>query len=164
MAWGRLGGILGWVMDMKVLVSACLMGVGCRYDGRACEELRLPEGVEAVPFCPEVYGGLTTPRPPAEIVGGRVLTREGADVTEAFVRGAEEAARLCQRMGIRLAVLKDKSPSCGAGWIHDGKFGGGLVEGWGYTARRLREIGCRVVPASKAEAFWKTLDGTGDMG
>ncbi len=137
-------------MDVKIMVSACLMGIKCRYDGRATDDMRFPAGVEPVPFCPEVYGGLTTPRRPSEIVDGRVMSDAGEDVTAQYERGAEEAVALCRRLGIRVAVMQDRSPSCGAGIVHNGRFDGGLTEGDGVAARRLKEAGVRVIPASKA--------------
>ena len=112
---------------MNILVSACLLGVSCRYDGgaNACpallEALRAG-GHTAVPVCPEVYGGLPTPRPPAERQGCRVTTCTGADVTAAYQKGADTAVRLAALTGCTAAVLKANSPSCGAGTIYDGSF------------------------------------------
>lgn len=139
---------------MKLLVSACLLGLGCRYDGRAKENatvLELTGSHTLIPFCPEIYGGLSTPREPSEIRGGRVLTKTGEDVTMQFEKGACEALRLAQTLGCTGAILQDRSPSCGVGWIHDGTFLGGLVEGDGLTARLLLQAGLRVLPASRAD-------------
>ena len=137
---------------MKILVSACLLGVYCRYDGSA----KLDEAVKAlaerhtlIPFCPEIYGGLPTPREPSEIRGGKVFTRSGRDVTAEYEKGAAEALRVARMLGCECALLQDRSPSCGIGRVHNGLFDGGLVEGDGVTARLMREAGIRLVPASQ---------------
>ena len=127
---------------MTVLVSACLLGVPCRYDGQSkrhplAQELCRRHRV--IPVCGEIFGGLPTPRPPAEICGQRVVTREGADVTAAYRRGAEAA------------VLKERSPSCGSGAVYDGTFSGTLTAGWGAAAGLLREQGIRVLGESRLE-------------
>jgi uncharacterized protein YbbK (DUF523 family) len=138
---------------MKILVSACLLGVACRYDGNAAPNeavVRLMQDHALTPFCPEIYGGLPTPREPAEIRDGRAYTRSGADVTDAFQKGAREALRLAKLLGCDCAVLQDRSPSCGCGFIYDGRFTGALTEGDGVTAKLLKINGIRVVPASRA--------------
>ena len=132
----------------KILVSACLLGVPCRYDGCSvpCEKaLELVKTAQAVPVCPEILGGLPTPRVPAERVGDRVLNREGADVTEAYRRGAEQALYLCRLFGCKTAVLKSRSPSCGCREIYDGTFTGHRVPGMGMTAQLLSQAGVRVL-------------------
>ena len=125
---------------MNVLVSACLMGFGCRYDGGvrrlSCLDA-LGERHVLIPVCPEVMGGLPTPRPPSEIRDGRVITRDGRDVTQAFLRGAQEAARLAQACGCGCALLKERSPSCGSHFVYDGTFTGTVVPGQGMTAALL---------------------------
>lgn len=125
---------------MKLLISACLLGCRCRYDG-ASKTHPLVDQLAAhhtlVPVCPEQLGGLATPRPPAERRGALVVTREGGDVTEQYRRGAEEALKLCRALGCQAAVLKARSPSCGHGAIYDGTFSGTLVPGDGVTAELL---------------------------
>lgn len=167
---------------MKVLVSACLLGEPVRYDGRASQtaaEARLQTWVEAgwvVPFCPECAGLLPTPRPPAEIQNGtgldviegrsRVMTAAD-DVSTAFLRGAEAALRTCQRFGIRVAVLKERSPSCGSGKIYDGSFSGVLRDGDGVTTALLKSHGIQVFGESQvelAEAAIMELSLTHDQG
>ena len=110
---------------MNILVSACLLGVRCRYDGASRPNeavLRLMEQHTLIPVCPEQLGGLATPRPPAERQGDAVRTQSGADVTEQYRRGAEEALGLCRLYGCQAAVLKERSPSCGCAGIYDGTF------------------------------------------
>ncbi|NLI53729.1 MAG: DUF523 domain-containing protein [Clostridiales bacterium] len=130
-----------------VLVSACLLGLCCRYDGKAQANervLALAASRPAIPVCPEQLGGLATPRSPAERSEARVVTRGGEDVTEAFARGARESLRLARLFGCRAAVLKANSPSCGSGQIYDGSFSGRLVPGDGLTAALLKENGIAV--------------------
>ncbi len=141
---------------MNILVSACLMGVKVRYDGGGA----LNEAVQSlmdrhhlIPVCAEVFGGLTTPRVPAERAGGRVIARNGQDVTEAYQRGAEEISRLAALYGCTWAILKERSPSCGHGRIYDGSFTGTLTEGNGVLAERLIEMGLRVVGESELPAL-----------
>ncbi len=135
----------------KILISACLLGVGCRYDGahkENTEVLQLMDKYELIPFCPEIYGGLPTPRTPSERVGDSVMMRDGTDVTENYRRGAEEAYRICVRYGITVALLKERSPSCGRGQIYDGSFTGRLTERDGVTAEHLISHGIRVIGES----------------
>ncbi|MFB6375481.1 MAG: DUF523 domain-containing protein, partial [Bradymonadaceae bacterium] len=143
-----------------ILVSACLLGESVRYDGTdnrvpssVLERWRLDDRV--VPFCPEVAGGLSTPRPPAEIVGGdgfdvldgeaRVETDQGRDVTDEFERGARGALEAARRAGARVAVLKDGSPSCGSNYVYDGTFSDEKnTGGRGVTAALLARHDVRV--------------------
>lgn len=134
----------------KILVSACLLGEPCKYSGGSNYNQDVIDLLErlnagAVPVCPEVLGGLPTPRTPAEIQDGRVVTADGRDVTEAFVRGAQKALLAAKENGCSLAVLKERSPSCGCGEIYDGSFSGRLISGDGMTARLLRQAGIPVV-------------------
>lgn len=141
---------------MSILVSACLLGLSCRYNGKAKPNdavLQLAKAHELVPFCPEIYGGLATPREPSEIRNGRVVTSSGADVTSAFEKGAQEALLLAQALGCTCAVLMDRSPSCGSGVIHDGTFTDGLTQGDGITAALLKKHGIRVVNASDVSSL-----------
>ena len=140
---------------MVYLISACLLGLPCRYDGAArpmSEEVaQLKERATLIPVCPEVLGGLPTPRPPAEIRGKRVINREGRDVTEEYLRGAREVARLVRQFGADGVFLKDKSPSCSTDGIYDGSFTGTLVPGEGVTAAYLRTLGIPVFPETGPE-------------
>ena len=136
---------------MNILVSACLLGLSCRYDGQSKPNAGIEELMERyhlIPVCGEVFGGLPTPRTPAERVGERVMTRDGADVTAQYRHGAEEVLRLAKLYGCTVAVLKERSPSCGSGEIYDGTFTGSLTEGWGVTAELLRDNGIRVLGES----------------
>lgn len=129
---------------MKYVVSGCLAGLACRYDGasKPCEAVRrlVADGI-AVTACPESLSGLPVPRPPCEQRNGRVVMRTGEDVTEAFERGAERAMRIVREYGCTAAILKARSPSCGFGEIYDGSFTGATCAGEGVWARRLREAG-----------------------
>ncbi|WP_207062949.1 DUF523 domain-containing protein [Motiliproteus sp. SC1-56] len=143
----------------KILVSRCLLGEPVRYDGRGapCRAPQLEqwrrEG-RLIAVCPELAGGLACPRPPAEVQGAdggavltgeaRVLTQSGQNLTDAFLRGANAALDLCRQHGIRLALLKARSPSCGATDTYDGSFSGRLLPGVGVTAARLRRAGIQV--------------------
>lgn len=145
-------------MGTKYIISACLAGVGCRYDGDARSNARVEELVRsglALPICPEQLGGLPTPRPPAEIHGGdgydvlagkaRVINDRGEDVTLAYIRGAREALHLARLVGATEAILKGRSPSCGRDLIYDGTFQRRLRCGWGVTAACLENAGIRVL-------------------
>ena len=139
---------------MRILISACLLGCRCRYDGASKPQpwLEALAGRHTlVPVCPEQLGGLATPRPPAERRGGRVVTREGGDVTAQYRRGAEEALRLCRLLGCEAALLKERSPSCGSGTVYDGTFTGTLTAGDGVTAALLRAHSIPVYGESQIE-------------
>lgn len=141
-------------MKKKALISACLLGVECRYDGGSNklpdEKLsKLKEEYELIPVCPECYGGLTTPRVPSERVGDRVLSKTGTDVTAEFTRGAQAALYLAVLFGADTAILKENSPSCGSGTIYDGSFSGTLISGDGAAAQLLKENGVTVLGESK---------------
>lgn len=131
-----------------ILVSACLLGHPCRYDGRA----KAYPGVQALarryilyPICPEVAGGLLTPRPPAERQGETVRTADGQDLTAAYRQGAACAVAMAAAHHIRLAILKAKSPSCGSGQIYDGSFSRSLIPGQGVAAEALQAAGVLVL-------------------
>ncbi len=127
---------------MRLLISACLLGCRCRYDGASKAQplaAALAKQHELVPVCPEQLGGLATPRPPAERRGDRVVTEAGADVTAQYRRGAEEALVLYQMLGCDAAVLKERSPSCGHGQIYDGTFTGTLTRRDGVTWELLAQ-------------------------
>ena len=138
----------------KLLVSACLLGTPCRYDGRSKADARiqaLAEKYELVPVCPEELGGLPTPREPSERQGERIVMRSGRDVTAEYRRGAEAALALCLQNGCKAAVLKEKSPSCGCGQVYDGTFSRRLIEGDGVTAELLKAHGVAVYVESGAK-------------
>lgn len=134
-----------------ILVSACLCGVNCKYNGKNNlneEMLELLKRGEALLICPEQMGGLETPRNPSEIkvINGeiKVFMNDGRDVTENYKRGAKEVLRLAKELNIKKAILKKKSPSCGCGEIYDGTFSGNLVSGNGITAALLLENGIEI--------------------
>ena len=128
----------------KYLISACLCGENCRYDGGSFDYPALrklaEEGV-ALPYCPEHRGGLPIPRKPCEIVGDKVLAADGTDCTVEYTRGAEGALALCREHGITAAILKESSPSCGSTRIYDGTHTGVKIPGMGVAARLLAENG-----------------------
>lgn len=134
------------------LVSACLLGVACRYDGCSKPDMRLCASAarrKFVAVCPECLGGLPIPRTPSErdmtAPSPRVVSRDGEDRTAAFELGAAKVVTIAQEKGCKLAVLKSKSPSCGCHAIYDGSFSGVLVPGKGVTAQRLHEAGVTVI-------------------
>lgn len=136
-------------MKDALLISACLLGTNCKYNGgnNALPPERLAaleERFRLVPVCPEQAGGLPTPRLPSERRGERVVNRAGEDVTEAFRRGAELALETALWEGCRLALLKERSPSCGSGRIYDGSFTGTVIPGDGVTAEMLKKSGLTV--------------------
>jgi uncharacterized protein YbbK (DUF523 family) len=160
----------------KVLVSSCLLGEPVRYDGSAALSSHpvlsrwIAEG-RVVPFCPEIAAGLPTPRAPMEIASGdggavlqgiaRVVDPKGHTATEAFIAGAAETVALCQRHGIHVAVLKERSPSCGSHWIYDGTFTGRVVQGQGVVTAALRAAGISVYSEAQwdqAEFFLSNLE------
>ena len=139
---------------MRILVSACLLGVGCRYDGQSNQLPQLEQLMKkhtCIPVCPEIFGGLPTPRVPAERQGNKVLTRDGQDVTENFIRGTAEVLRLADLYHCKAALLKERSPSCGSGQIYDGTFTKTLTEGDGLTAQMLKKKGITVYGESQIQ-------------
>lgn len=127
---------------MRILVSACLLGLCCRYDGQSKQNervLALTEQHELIPVCPEQLGGLPTPRAPAEIRNGRVINNQGRDVTAQYEKGATETLRLYDLLRCDCALLKARSPSCGAEQVYDGAFSGTLVPGQGIAAKLLSQ-------------------------
>ncbi len=137
-------------MREKVIISACLLGVNCKYDGgnNSLPEdtiVKLTEKYELIPVCPECYGGLTTPRTPSERLDGKVVSKTGVDVTEQFDKGADAALYLARLFDVKTAILKANSPSCGSGTIYDGTFTGTLAAGDGVTAELLKAHGIKVI-------------------
>lgn len=137
-------------MKEKAIISACLLGINCKYDGGnnalAAETLkRLKEKYELIPVCPECYGGLTTPRVPSERRDGGVFSKTGSDVTLQFEKGAAAALELARLFGAETAILKENSPSCGSGTVYDGSFSGVLTEGDGVTAELLKKHGIKII-------------------
>ena len=142
----------------KILISACLIGDKCKYDGHTNytpEYQKLLEKYELVPFCPEVEGGLPTPRKPSERKGDRVINNVGKDVTKQFQAGAEKALNICKYLNIKIAVLKENSPSCGSNKIYDGNFKNKLIKGEGVTTELLRKNGITVYTESQIEELLK---------
>ena len=144
-------------MKEKLLISACLIGQNVKYNGtnNLIDLTLLEKKYELIPFCPEVEGGLPTPRPPSEIVSYtplRLINIEGRDVTNEFTLGAKKALTLVKEQKIRKALLKANSPSCSSALVYDGSFCGRLVEGRGVTTLFLEEIGVEVFDENSK--FW----------
>lgn len=140
----------------NLLISACLLGVECKYSGgsnalpeETIEKLRTR--YRLIPVCPETAGGLPTPRDPSERLGERVVSCRGVDVTAQFKKGAEAALTLARRYGCTTALMKEHSPSCGRGLIYDGSFSGKLVKGDGCAAELLKAAGVSVVGENMTE-------------
>jgi len=131
-----------------ILVSACLLGINCQYNGEndLTEKLLefLKDKGKFVAVCPEVLGGLPIPRDGAEIVGNKVKTAKGKDVTKQFLKGAKSVLKIAKENNVKIAILKAKSPSCGSGWIYDGTFSRNLIKGDGITAALLKKNGIKV--------------------
>ena len=147
-----------------ILISACLLGASCRYDGGSKPVLSveaLMGRYQLVPICPEQLGGLPTPREPSERQGNTVVMRSGTDVTAQYRRGAEQALHLAQVFGCKKAVLKERSPSCGSGEIYDGTFSGHLTSGDGVTAELLKANGIEVFGESEIETLLEAAEESG---
>ena len=133
---------------MKILVSGCLLGEKCKYNGGSNYSEKVAEyikGHEVISVCPECLGGLPTPRVPAEIVNGVVTNREGKNVDAEFRKGAKIALEIAKKEKIDLAILQSRSPSCGVKQIYDGTFSGTRIDGQGVFARLLNENGFKMI-------------------
>ena len=145
-------------MKEPLLISACLLGTACRYDGKSQKHPQIDKLLaryHVVPVCPEQLGGLPTPRSASERQGELVISKNGADVTAEYRRGAEQTLQLARLFGTELAVLKARSPSCGSGRIYDGAFSGQLVDGDGVTAELLKANGIQVLDESRLDQLLK---------
>ena len=135
---------------MKIMVSACLLGQNCKYNGGnnySEKVIKFTEGHEVIPVCPEVAGGLPVPRIPCEIVNGEVVNRAGENKDREFREGAEKCLRLAEEQQIGMAILQPRSPSCGVSQIYDGSFSGRLIDGSGVFASMLIQNGYKVIDA-----------------
>lgn len=132
----------------KILVSSCLLGLNCRYDGGNNYSKEVEEflkNYEVIPICPEIMGGLPTPRTPSERQADRVINKEGKDVTEQYEKGARECLFLAQKYDVKKALLKLRSPSCGSKEIYDGTFSHTIIEGDGVAAELFKKNGIEVI-------------------
>ena len=139
---------------MKIIVSACLLGENCKYSGGnnySEKVIRFLEGHEVIPVCPEVLGGLPTPRVPAEIVDGVVTNAQGVSVDREFRLGAEKALEIARREQAELAILQSRSPSCGTKQIYDGTFSGQKIPGQGIFAAMLKNAGIPILDLEDIE-------------
>lgn len=130
------------------LCSACLLGINCRYNHEPlnCEKvLQLAKSEILIPVCPEQLGGMPTPREPVEQLDDKIITQSGKDLTKHYLYGAEQVLKIAQLFGIKEAILKQKSPSCGCGKIYDGTFSDKIIPGDGVTVKLLKEHGIKVI-------------------
>ncbi|MBR0294838.1 MAG: DUF523 domain-containing protein [Bacilli bacterium] len=144
----------------KILISACLVGDNVKYDGTNNKSSLIDEllkDFELIPFCPEVEGGLSIPRDKSERLGERVVSEKGRDVTRQFSFGAEMAYNICLYLGIKVAILKETSPSCGVHEIYDGRFTHRKIKGRGYTTEYLEQKGIKVISENEIEDFLKEI-------
>lgn len=140
----------------KILISACLVGDKVKYDGKSNYNPKIQqllEKYELVPFCPEVEGGLPTPRHPAERIKDKVITDDGRDVTFQYEKGAELCYNICMYLGIKTAILKKNSPSCGSNEIYDGTFSHKVIKGDGVTAALLKRKGINVITEDEIDTL-----------
>ena len=137
-----------------ILVSACLLGINCKYDGDNNKNENVKkylEGKQFIIVCPEQLGGLTTPRVPSEIIKGsytdvyKVISKDGTDVTENFIKGAKESLKIAKMYNCKEAILKEGSPSCGSCKVYDGTFSGTKINGMGITAALLKKEGLKIL-------------------
>ncbi len=143
---------------MKIMVSACLLGDNVKYDGtnNYNEELvNFLKDYEIIKICPEVFGGLSTPRDPSEIQGDKVINNKGIDVTEYFIRGANKALDIAIKNNIKVAILKKNSPSCGSNTIYDGTFTHTLTTGDGITSKLLKDYGITILNEKNYKEYLK---------
>ena len=155
-------------MKKKVLISACLLGKNCRYDGGHSHLQELDAlDVDWVPVCPEEEGGLETPRSPSEMQcsaenilngTGSIVTNEGYDVTEKFIQGAEDSLKTGLRAGAECAILKSRSPSCGVGRVYDGSFENTLIDGDGIFSHLCQKSGINCISSDDLDKIKKTLE------
>lgn len=145
---------------MKILVSRCLLGINCRYDGgnNLIANLKSKfKGIEFVDICPEVDSKMETPRNPSEISEGKVLDKSGKDVTDFFEKGAQIALDVAQKENIKFALLKAKSPSCGSNYIYDGTFTGKIIKSDGKTAELLKKNGISVFTENELDELYEKI-------
>ena len=148
--------------EIKVLISACLLGDNVKYSGGnnlTPELVTLLEkyNVKIVKICPECFAGLPIPRVPSEIRGDKVFSKDGWDITEEFLSGAEKTYQIAKRKQVDFAILKERSPSCGSSFIYDGSFSGKVIQGQGLTARRLNKENIVIFSEENLEEIEKYL-------
>lgn len=145
----------------NVLISMCLCGINCRYDGKSTllESLsNVDKLVNIIPICPEIIGGLPTPRAPVEIINGKAINNLGEDKTANFEKGANEVIKLVKQFNVKYAVLKENSPSCGVNYIYDGTFTGSKISGSGITTNLLKELGVNVYSENEIDELIKRIE------
>ena len=151
---------------MNVLISRCLLGINCRYDGKNNEIKNLKEKFPQINFidaCPEVDSGMKTPRKPCEIKNSKVINIDGEDLTKNFKKGGEIALKICKKNKIKLALLKANSPSCGKDLIYDGNFNKNLIKADGITCQILKENGIIIFSEKELDDFYSYLSANSDQ-
>lgn len=141
---------------MRILVSACLLGYNCKYNGKNNYNSKIVELLkehEVVPVCPEMLGGLSCPRIPCEKVGDKIMDKEGNDYTKQFIKGAEIALNIAKEKQVDFAILQRRSPSCGYSLIYDGTFNGNLIVGSGIFAQKLLSLDIPIMEAESEKFF-----------
>lgn len=136
----------------KILVSACLLGVNCKYNGKNNENekiIKLLKNCNIIPVCPEQLGGLATPRTPAEIINNKVITKDNINVTLEYTKGAMQTLNIAKKFNVSKAILKSKSPSCGKDTIYDGTFSSTLTNGNGITTKLLLKNNIEVISSDE---------------
>lgn len=146
---------------MKIMASACLLGDNCKYNGgnNLCKELKeFLKKYDVIKVCPEVLGGLSIPRLPAEVRDGKVINQNNLDVTEFYLKGARKALTLAKKNNVKIAILKKNSPSCGMGNIYDGTFSHTLITGDGITTKLLKENGIEVLNEENYKEYFRKYE------
>lgn len=147
---------------MKIMVSACLLGDNVKYNGKNNKNedlIRFLVGYDIIKVCPEVMGGLSIPRIPSEIRDNSVINKDGYDVSEYFYKGANKVLKIALKNNIKVAILKERSPSCGSNYIYDGTFNNKVIEGMGITTRLLRENDIVVLNEDNYQEYLKRNEG-----
>lgn len=141
---------------INVLISMCMCGINCRYDGKSISLNQLSElsnRFNLIPVCPEIIGGLSTPRAPVEITNNKLIDSNGNDKTDNFISGANQVLQLAKMFNCEYAILKENSPSCGVNYIYDGTFTSNKIKGSGITTSLLRENGIKVYSETEIDTF-----------
>ena len=147
---------------MKIMISACLLGDNVKYNGKNnknADLIKFLDDYDIIKICPEVMGGLPIPRSPSEIKDNSIINKDGYDVSEYFYKGANKVLEIALRNNIKIAILKEKSPSCGSNYIYDGTFSNSIIEGIGITAKLLKDNGIIILNENNYQEYMKRNEG-----